>query len=117
MMTVVVISLLSLSLISVHQQWANLSRSMLLPVIVLSITAERFAKNLVEEQLPEALKMLGNTFLIAGLCYPIFQSNILLGLFLHFPETYFVLLGVMIFLGRWIGMRMLEYRRFALLTT
>ena len=117
MMTVVVISLLGLSLISVHQQWTNLSRSMLLPVIVLSITAERFAKTLVEEQLPEALKMLGNTFLIAGLCYLIFQSNILLGLFLHFPETYFVLLGVMIFLGRWIGMRILEYRRFALLTT
>lgn len=117
MMTVVVITLLSLSFVSIQQKWTALSMSLLLPVIVLSITAERFAKTLVEEQLPEALKMLSYTFLIAALCYPIFQSNLLLGVFLNFPETYLVLLGIMILLGRWIGMRVLEYRRFALVTT
>ena len=116
MMTVVVITLISLSLISVHQQWTALSMSLLLPVVVLSITAERFAKTLVEEQLSEALKMLGYTFLVAGLCYPVFQSNLLMGLCLNFPEIYLVLLGIMIFLGRWIGMRVMEYQRFALLT-
>ncbi len=117
MMTAVVITLLGLSVVSIQYQWTSLSRSMLLPVIVLSITAERFAKTLVEEQLPEALKMLGYTFLIAGLCYPIFQSDLLLGIFLHFPEIYILLLGLMILLGRWIGMRVLEYQRFALLAT
>jgi len=117
MVTVVVITLLVISLISIEQQWTALSMSMLLPVVVLTITAERFAKTLVEEQLPDALKMLGYTLLIAGLCYPMFQADLLLGVFMNFPETYFVLLGIMIFLGRWIGMRIMEYRRFALLTT
>jgi len=117
MMTVVVITLLGLSLLGTQNQWIALSKTILLPVIVLSITAERFAKTLVEEQLTDALKMLGSTFLIAALCYPIFQSNLLLGYFLDFPETYFVLLGIMILLGQWIGMRIMEYRRFSLLTT
>ncbi|MEM6321497.1 MAG: 7TM domain-containing protein [Bacteroidota bacterium] len=116
MMTMVVITLLGLSFLSLQQQWTALSLSILLPVIVLSITAERFAKTLVEEQLPEALKILGYTFLIAGICYPIFQSNLLMGVFLNFPETYLILLGIMLFLGQWIGMRVLEYRRFALLS-
>jgi len=117
MMTVVVITLLSLSLLGTQNQWTALSQTILLPVIVLSITAERFAKTLVEEQLPDALKMLGSTFLIAALCYPLFQANLLLGFFLNFPETYFMLLGIMILLGQWIGMRLMEYRRFGLLTT
>lgn len=113
MMTFVVITLLGLSLFGIQNNWQSLSTSLLLPVIVLSITAERFAKTLVEEQLPDALKMLGFTFLIAAMCYPIFQSNLLIGVFLNYPESYFMLLGIMILLGRWIGLRVLEYNRFA----
>ena len=113
MMTFVVLTLLGLSLLGIQNNWQSLSTALLLPVIVLSITAERFAKTLVEEQLPDALKMLGFTFLIAALCYPIFQSNLLIGVFLNYPESYFILLGIMILLGRWIGLRVLEYNRFS----
>lgn len=115
MLTVVVVLLLGICLVSVQNNWAALSMTMFLPVIVVSITAERFAKTLVEEQLPEALKMLAYTSLIAALCYPVLQSNLLLGLFLHLPEMYLILLAFMVLLGRWIGMRVLEYQRFQLL--
>lgn len=116
MLTCVVLTLLALSGIGMKNNWTSLTTAMFLPVIVLSITAERFAKTLVEENLIDALKMLGSTFFIAFLCYPIFNADLLLGLFLTYPELYFSILGIMILLGRWIGFRVLEYKRFQLIT-
>ena len=113
MMTCVVVTLLGLSMLGIQQNWQILTTSMFLPVIVLSITAERFAKTLVEENLVDALKMLGFTFLLAFICYPMFQANLLMGLVLTYPEIYLIVLGIMILLGRWIGLRVLEYNRFA----
>ena len=100
-------------MLGIQQNWQILTTSMFLPVIVLSITAERFAKTLVEENLVDALKMLGFTFLLAFICYPMFQANLLMGLVLTYPEIYLIVLGIMILLGRWIGLRVLEYNRFA----
>lgn len=113
MLTCVVLSLLGLSWLGVNSNWQALSASLFFPVVVLSITAERFAKTLVEEQFSEALKILGATFIIALLCIPLFQSDLLVGFFLTFPEFYAAILATMLLLGRWIGMRVLEYRRFA----
>ena len=113
MMTIVVLILLGLGLLGLHYQWSVLTTSLLLPIVVLSITAERFAKILIEEPIGEALKRLGHTFLIALLCYPLFQANLLIGIFLTFPELYLTILGIMLLLGRWIGFRILEYKRFA----
>ena len=113
MMTCVVLTLLGLSILGIQQDWHVLTTSMFLPVIVLSITAERFAKTLVEENLEDALKMLGFTFLLAFICYPMFQANLLMGIVLTYPEVYLIVLGIMILLGRWIGLRVLEYNRFS----
>ena len=116
MMTTVVVTLLGLGYIGTlfHVQLLNLA--LFFPVVVLSITAERFAKTLVEEQLADALKMLGTTFLIALICIPLFQSELLMGIFLTYPELYLAILGTMLMLGRWIGMRVSEYHRFAALS-
>lgn len=113
MMTCVVLTLIGISIIGLKNNWITLTSAMFLPVIVLSITAERFAKTLVEENLNDAFKMLSSTFFIAFLCYPIFNADLLIGIFLTYPEFYFSILGVMILLGRWIGFRVLEYKRFA----
>ena len=113
MLTAVVLTLLGLSILGVKNNWLSLTTAMFLPVIILAITAERFAKILVEDNLEDALKMLGSTFLIAFLCYPIFSADLLLGIFLTYPEFYLSILGLMILLGRWIGFRVMEYFRFS----
>jgi hypothetical protein len=113
MLTCVVLSLLGLSWLGLNNDWQTLSASLFFPVVVLSITAERFAKTLVEEPFSEALKILGATFFVALLCIPLFQSGLLVGFFLTYPEFYAAILGTMLLLGRWIGMRVFEYRRFA----
>ncbi len=115
MMTCVVLTLIGISILGLKNNWITLTSAMFLPVIVLSITAERFAKTLMEENLKDAFKMLGSTFFIAFLCYPIFNADLLIGIFLTYPELYFSILGIMILLGRWIGFRILEYKRFQLI--
>ncbi|MCR9287759.1 hypothetical protein OAF63_00795 [Saprospiraceae bacterium] len=113
MLTCVVLTLLGLSIFGLKNNLESLSTAMFLPVIVLAITAERFAKILVEDNFNDAIQMLASTFFIAFLCYPIFSADLLLGVFLTYPELYFSILGIMILLGRWIGLRVMEYFRFS----
>ncbi len=114
MMNLVIFTLLAIGVVSVYNEWTNLESSILIPIIILSITAERFAKTLVEENLKDASRLLLNTFLVAFICYPLFKANLLMGIFLTYPELYISTLGVTMVLGRWIGLRVSEYRRFAI---
>ncbi len=113
MLISVVVSLLALAAIGHRQGWADWSSLFFLPLVILAITAERYAKTLVEEGFLESLKMLGTTLLIAALCYPIFTADLLMGILLTYPELYLSFVGVLILLGRWIGLRVFEYQRFA----
>jgi len=113
MLTMVILLLLGMALVGHYAAWDMARLSVLLPIVVLSITAERFAKTLAEEEFLDALKMLLHTFLVAFLCCLIFRSNLIIGYFLTFPESYIALLGVLLLLGRWIGMRLMEYHRFS----
>jgi len=117
MLTCVVIILLLLGALGLNTKETSMAYALFLPIIVLCITAERFAKVLVEEQLRDALNMLGATFFIALICYPIFHADFLIGIFLTYPELYLSIIAIMLFLGRWIGLRLNEYKRFALLAS
>ncbi|MBT8229673.1 MAG: hypothetical protein KJO50_05390, partial [Bacteroidia bacterium] len=63
MMIIVILSIIGLSIIGVQNDWQKLGTTILLPIIILSITAERFAKTLVEEHPGDAFRILGNTML------------------------------------------------------
>ena len=112
-LTCVIITLLVMSSIGALFEWKMGENMILLPIVIISITAERFAKVLNEEDLSEASKMLMNTFVVAFATFFIFRSNMLIGVFLTYPELYLMILLALIFLGRWIGMRVMEYRRFS----
>ena len=112
-LTVVILVLLALGMLALHLDWKYGESVILLPIVILSITAERFAKTLHEEKLYDASKMLGNTIILALLSTLIFESRVLLGVLLTYPELYLVLLVILLLLGKWIGMRFMEYFRFA----
>ncbi|MDF1696151.1 MAG: 7TM domain-containing protein [Saprospiraceae bacterium] len=112
-LTSVIITLLTFGIAGVLLDWEMGEMMIYLPIVIISITAERFAKVLNEEDLSEALKMLLNTALISLLTCLIFRSKLLIGVFLTFPELYLPLIVILLFLGRWIGMRISEYRRFS----
>ena len=112
-LTCVIITLLCLSSIGIQKDWETGEMMIFLPIVIISITAERFAKVLTEEDIQDALKMLINTFGVALLSCLIFKSKVLLGILLTYPEQYLTILFIMLLLGRWIGMRVMEYNRFA----
>ncbi|MEM9259978.1 MAG: 7TM domain-containing protein, partial [Bacteroidota bacterium] len=89
-----------------------LSAMVFFPIIVLTIAAERFARTIVEDGYQEAIQLQLQTLVVTFCCYLIFTADFLTGYFLTFPETYAILIAVVLLLGRWIGLRITEYRRF-----
>ncbi len=112
MLTAVVISLLSLSYLGILLGHQMLTAIIFFPIIVLTIAAEKFAKTIIEEGFQEALKLQAQTLLLTLICYPVFASDFMIGYLLTFPETYFLIIGLLLILGRWIGIRLTEYFRF-----
>ena len=114
-LTTVVIVLISLGLLGSKLEWMTVQKVVFLPIVILALTAERFAKTLVEENTGDAFKVLSNTLFLALLSCLIFNSGTLLGLFMSFPEFYLSIILIMLILGRWIGMRLSEFKRFSAL--
>lgn len=84
----------------------------LFPVAVLAISAERFFLLLTEKGAVPAFKSLGGTLVVMSACYAVMNSLALQILLIGFPEFLLCVVALDIYLGRWIGIRLLEYRRF-----
>lgn len=83
------------------------------PMIIMANTIENFTNTQLERGSREALRLTFHTLLVATVSYAGIESAGLKPLVLTFPELLFVVIGVEIFLGRWRGLRLLEYLRFA----
>lgn len=112
MLTGVVVSLLLFAKVGMLCGITIFSSMIFFPIIVLTIAAEKFARTIVEEGFFDALKLQAQTLLLTFICYLVFAPEFLVGYFLTFPETYLIIVGVLLLLGRWIGLRMTEYIRF-----
>ena len=84
----------------------------LFPVAVLTITAERMAQTILEEGIWKALWVTVQTALVIVVVYEIMTLRVLQSFFLAMPELYLVLVSAGLVLGRWTGIRLLEYWRF-----
>ena len=117
MLTGVVICLLVITKFGVASGNQTMSGMIFFPIIILTIAAEKFAKTIVEEGFADAMKLQAQTLLLTFICYLVFAPDFLVGYFLTFPETYAWIIGLLLLLGRWIGLRMTEYIRFKALVT
>jgi len=88
------------------------TRVVLFPIAILTLTVERFAVTIEESGVGEALKMVLGTVIVASLAFAMMNHQGLEMLVVTFPEVLFVLVALFIILGRWRGMRLLEYYRF-----
>lgn len=94
----------------------KLSYVTLFPIVILTVTAERFGRKVSEEGLKESLILLFHTLIVSICAYFVMNSATMEALFLAFPELFLAILGINIWLGRWIGIRLTEYKRFKWLT-
>ncbi len=84
----------------------------LFPIVVIAITSERFMKKISEDGSIEAVKLMMQTLIVASLCFLVIQSKFLQSFLLTFPEMYAFVAVALMFSGKWIGIRLLEYNRF-----
>jgi len=112
MMTVVVIVMMVLAVAGVHLGFMDLAHVTLFPIALTAITAERFAVLQTEQGLGKALTVLGVTLLAVGACYQVMELLVLQSMVLVLPETLLLVIALNLWLGRWTGIRMMEFVRF-----
>ena len=112
MLTAVVFtSLVSMLLLS-RFGFGKSDMALFFPIIVLTLTAERFAQKADEEGIQEAAKLYLQTLMITVFCFLIVASQAMLHFISTFPEILLAIAGIALLLGKWIGLRVLEYNRF-----
>lgn len=111
LISVVVVALAAIKILHVTG-WYSPDTPLFFPIIVLTIFSERFARKVEEESVGEAMALYGTTLLVTVLVYFLLSSQLLQHLVLTFPEIILFVAGVNLLLGRWIGIRLMEYYRF-----
>lgn len=110
---VAVVSLfLGISALGLHWGQIQFAYITLFPIVIVAITAERLARKWEETGARGALSTAVQTFVVVGLVYLALGSITLETAFLAFPILFLSLVGLMLILGRWTGVRVSEFIRF-----
>ncbi len=112
MLTTVVIVMMSLTVIGVQLRLFDLAHITLFPIAILAITAERFSIIETEQGILKALRMMLMTLIVVSACYFVMDSLFLQGLVLAFPEVLLIVIALNLWLGKWMGIRVMEFIRF-----
>ncbi|MBQ4822137.1 7TM domain-containing protein [Aquimarina sp. MMG016] len=82
------------------------------PTIILTIAAERFSRATVEDGYRLAIDKLFQTLLTTTICYGLFSWDALPSVLIIFPEFILLIIVSAVLLGRYIGIRWVEFYRF-----
>ena len=92
--------------------WLIASAPLFFPIIILTIVSERVARKIEEEGTKSAIELYGTTLLVTVLIYMVLSSGFIQHFVLTFPEIILSVAGINLLLGKWIGLRVMEYYRF-----
>ncbi len=112
MLTSVVLIMMTITVVGVQVDLFELAHVTLFPIAILAITAERFAIIETEQGFSKAITMMGTTLLVVSACYAVMDSFFLQSLVIAFPELLLVVIALNIWIGKWIGIRVMEFIRF-----
>ncbi|MBI5467599.1 MAG: UUP1 family membrane protein [Deltaproteobacteria bacterium] len=112
MLTTVVVVMLSTTVAGVRLGLFDLAHITLFPIAIMAITAERFAILETEQGIKKAAMITLATIVVISACYAVMDSLFLQSMFLAFPELLLVVIAINMWLGKWIGMRLMEFIRF-----
>lgn len=86
--------------------------AVLLPMVILTMTVERFYLTSEEDSPRIAAQLLLNTLLVAGCCYAVLCWQAVGRVLLIYPELHLITVAVLVLLGRYAGYRLSELVRF-----
>lgn len=112
LLAVVVITMLATTLVAEEFELKGLARISFFPIAVMAIASERFYLALVERGTRDAFTELGGTLLVVFSCFLVMNSMAMQILISGFPEMLLWIIAANFFLGRWVGIRVLELFRF-----
>lgn len=112
LLTVVVMSMLGTSLVADRLALEELARVSYFPIAVMAITAERLYLVLTERGLASGMKDFGGTLLVVLACFLVMNSTAMQVLVSGFPEVLLLVIAANVYLGRWVGVRLIELWRF-----
>ncbi|MCK6555586.1 hypothetical protein L6Q96_13560 [Candidatus Binatia bacterium] len=82
------------------------------PMVIMAGVIENFSSSQAELGTREAIRLAVNTLVLAAICYLAVDFTGLQSVLLSFPELLVAAIAVDIGLGKWRGLRLLEYVRF-----
>lgn len=82
------------------------------PTIILTIAAERFSRATIEDGYKLAIDKLIQTLLATTVCYLSLSWQALPSILIVFPEVILLIISAAVLLGRYIGIRWVEFYRF-----
>lgn len=110
-LTFVSLTLLVLMGVSAYMG-VTFSRETIFILLIMSTLAESFLNMKTEQGLYSAVLGIGETVLAALICVLIVQWDVFQSLILAYPELILLTIVADVILGRWTGLRLVEYFRF-----
>ena len=112
LMTIVVLSVLGLMLGLSELNFLEVATPLFFPLIMLTIVAEKVARTIEEDGLKNALDVYVQTIIAAMIIFVVLNAKAIQSFLITFPESILIIAGINLLLGKWIGLRVLEYKRF-----
>ncbi|MBN1419899.1 MAG: UUP1 family membrane protein [Planctomycetes bacterium] len=88
------------------------TRATLFPLVILTLTVERFARLWDEEGIGASIRVTLATMLVVAAAFATIQWESLQAVVLAFPETLLIAVAAFFVIGRWTGLRLAEFVRF-----
>jgi hypothetical protein len=111
-LTVVSLTLLMLMGIGVLFTDFMFTRETVFILLIMSTLAESFLALKTEQGMMQAVSGVGETVLAALICVFIVQWNVFQSIILAYPELILLTVIIDVLLGKWTGLRLVEYFRF-----
>jgi hypothetical protein len=112
LLTFTIVSMLGLAVVAVRAGNRNLSDVSMFPIAILAITTERFALMIEEAGFLSTMRTMLMTGVVITACYLVMNAAAFQILFVAFPQLVLVVIFLDIWLGHWMGLRLLEFWRF-----
>jgi hypothetical protein len=108
---VVLIIVFGVSLLEYYRLTKD-ARSVLLPMVILTMTIERFFITSEEDSVKFAVQLMFATLVVAVCCYMVLRWDTVGQILLKYPELHLFTIAVLILMGRYSGYRLTELWRF-----
>ena len=112
LIAVVAVSMVGLTVLGATLGIGALLHVGIFPMVIMANIIENFTNTQLERGTGEALRLTLHTLLVATVSYAGIESAGLKPLVLTFPELLVAVIGIELLLGRWRGLRFLEYVQF-----